>query len=727
MTGSVVAGAAAASVSVEGGWSRLAGSDRYATSAAVAQAAFPDGAPLIYLARGDDPAGALAAGSLTDGPVLLVGPGGVPDATLRAIVELGPATVVALGGPDVVPEDVLDEAARAGGAERDTDRVAGADRYATAVAISQRAFPDGAGGAFFAAAMPDALAGGVLEEGPVLLVPEGATEFPPAIREEFARLGANVAHVLTGPAKLDPAGLRALDDTSSPDARVATFEWFGPERIATATRVASLHFGRIEVPTVYVASASDPIDAVAAGALTDGPIVLAPACGPLPDALTAELEVLDPARVVGLGGPEAVCDAVMQDIAAYAREPFPEPPAPGELTNATPAPDGHVEPFFGSLVTPLAWSRDGLRLLIHGTPPGRATGLGDDGGADVSPIGLYVHDTATGDLLPLRLPAGWWVDTPDQAALSPDGAEVYVGAARDDPNDPRSMENWVVAIAVDDGALRQVVRGSVQIATGSALLVRGEPRGASQRLTIIDTSDGSSWVPDADLAAGPRVVLAPDASAVLYGMDRTVRILHRDGTGDTVVEAESATACRAQSVVPHALSGGGAYAVVGSHWEPLPNPSSRCPVGPSDDVLVVEVDTGRWAPLVTSDGDAHGAALGEVAISQDGSTIAFRATPAAAAVATDEGGYAFEAAPDGVPFDGAPGPQDGERSMIYKVATEELVAGAAAYAAVSSGTPWEQAHLPAISPAGDRVAWKAEADGRAPDVPREVVLFRSYG
>jgi putative cell wall-binding protein len=62
---------------------------------------------------------------------------------------------------------------------------------------------------------------------------------------------------------------------------------------------------------VYLARADQPADALVGGNLTDGPILLVPACGTVPAVVLAEIRRLDPQRVVALGGPGAVCDAVL--------------------------------------------------------------------------------------------------------------------------------------------------------------------------------------------------------------------------------------------------------------------------------------------------------------------------------------------------------------------------------------------------------------------------------
>jgi hypothetical protein len=70
--------------------------------------------------------------------------------------------------------------------------------------------------------------------------------------------------------------------------------------------------------TAYLARARQFADAVAGGVLTDGPVLLSPTCGELPEATGAALAGLGPDRVAALGGPQAVCDATLQQAAEAA-------------------------------------------------------------------------------------------------------------------------------------------------------------------------------------------------------------------------------------------------------------------------------------------------------------------------------------------------------------------------------------------------------------------------
>ena len=90
-------------------------------------------------------------------------------------------------------------------------RLAGADRYATSVAVSAATFPDGADAVFIATglAFPDALAAvpaAAAAGGPLLLVPPD--ELPAVVADEIRRLAPARAVVLGGTG----AGSAAVED-----------------------------------------------------------------------------------------------------------------------------------------------------------------------------------------------------------------------------------------------------------------------------------------------------------------------------------------------------------------------------------------------------------------------------------------------------------------------------------------------------------------------------------
>ena len=93
----------------EGTVTRLAGTDRYATSAAISKSTFVPGVPVAYIASGtnfpDALAGAPVAG-MRKGPVLLTERGSVPKVVLDELKRLRPAEIVILGGSGAVNSTV---------------------------------------------------------------------------------------------------------------------------------------------------------------------------------------------------------------------------------------------------------------------------------------------------------------------------------------------------------------------------------------------------------------------------------------------------------------------------------------------------------------------------------------------------------------------------------------------------------------------------------------------
>jgi putative cell wall-binding protein len=184
---------------------RLAGANRYATAAAISADTFtPVATPLVYVATGDsfpDALAGAAAGALGDAPVLLVTRDSIPSETQSELQRLLPRDVVILGGTSAVSAAVEAQLRSSIVPPPTVTRVAGADRYATSVALSTRLFPDGADVAYLATGrtFPDALAGGPVAAaggGPLLLVPGGC--LPVVVRNELDRLGVDRLVLLGG-------------------------------------------------------------------------------------------------------------------------------------------------------------------------------------------------------------------------------------------------------------------------------------------------------------------------------------------------------------------------------------------------------------------------------------------------------------------------------------------------------------------------------------------------
>ncbi len=195
----------------------LAGADRYATSAAVSAAVFPpSGAvPVAFVASGANFPDALAVAAVAGhlhAPVLLTTPTSLPASTRAELLRLAPPLVVVPGGTASVSAAVVDQIHALLGVP--VTRLAGADRYATAAAVSAWAYPGGAPSVFLAAgtAFPDALSGAVaagLAGVPVILTRPDTV--PAAALTEVRRLAPTSLAVLGGTGAVSEGVARLLN------------------------------------------------------------------------------------------------------------------------------------------------------------------------------------------------------------------------------------------------------------------------------------------------------------------------------------------------------------------------------------------------------------------------------------------------------------------------------------------------------------------------------------
>lgn len=199
-----------------GSVSRIAGEDRYATAALISQTHFGPGSPVVYVATGANFPDALAGGAaagLQDGPILLVRPNELPNATADELQRLRPGRIVILGSSAIVADSV----ARAMGNLTDAavTRVFGADRYATAVGLSQANYAANGPSTVYVATganFPDGLAGSPVAgslPGPLLLVP--ANTLPSAVAAELQRLAPDTVVVLGGSGAISDGVVSAIN------------------------------------------------------------------------------------------------------------------------------------------------------------------------------------------------------------------------------------------------------------------------------------------------------------------------------------------------------------------------------------------------------------------------------------------------------------------------------------------------------------------------------------
>jgi hypothetical protein len=135
--------------------------------------------PVVYVATGEnfpDALGAASAAAVQGGPVLLVQKEAIPAETAAELTRLAPDVIYVAGGTAVVSDTVFNQLKTYAGS---VVRVAGANRYSTAVEVSKSAFPVTGGGSAVLEAQVAALSaevdalqallGGVSRNGTTLL------------------------------------------------------------------------------------------------------------------------------------------------------------------------------------------------------------------------------------------------------------------------------------------------------------------------------------------------------------------------------------------------------------------------------------------------------------------------------------------------------------------------------------------------------------------------------
>jgi putative cell wall-binding protein len=208
--------------------------------------------------------------------------------------------------------------------EVDVARIAGNDRFETAVAVAKAGYASGAQRVLVAngRTFPDALAGAALAgaaDAPLLLTERDSV--PTATSNGIRDLGAQTVYVLGGRATITPAAEATLAEGGRRVIRVAGEDRYETAaeiaRVLTTNRVASLGGRR----TAIIATGLDFADALAGGPLAaagDGtgvhPILLVNQA--VPEATEAAIRELNIQQVVILGGTAAVSDQVERRLEA---------------------------------------------------------------------------------------------------------------------------------------------------------------------------------------------------------------------------------------------------------------------------------------------------------------------------------------------------------------------------------------------------------------------------
>lgn len=194
------------------------------------------------------------------------------------------------------------------------DRIGGADRFATAVAVSQQAFPIGAPIVFLASGLdyPDALSAAPLAAalgGPLLLTP--STTLPASVAAELQRLDPAEVVIVGGPAIVS-----AQVEQQVAALGIASRRVFGADRYATSRALIEAFAPASDV--LYVATGRtypDALSAAAAAGAAEAPVLLVNGAATALDVPTAALIAARGVReAVIAGGTGAVSSGIELDL-----------------------------------------------------------------------------------------------------------------------------------------------------------------------------------------------------------------------------------------------------------------------------------------------------------------------------------------------------------------------------------------------------------------------------
>jgi predicted outer membrane repeat protein len=306
---------------------RYFGADRYET-AVDAALSFWSASEHAIIASGENFPDALSAAGLAGAwqrPLLLVRKDSVPAVVAQALVDLGVQHTTIIGGTAAISDDVMAEV-------HGVRRIAGVDRYETAVAVAREihetygsefsktaflargdAFPDAL------AASPLAYRGSAYGDGlPIVLTRPDA--LPAATAGWLASADVETVHVIGREVAITPTVKSALDSILVSNGGAASTRIFGADRYATAVALAEAAPGHSWGwwQRVGVATGANFPDALGGGAiiraqngvllLTAGNVLSAPTAGAI-DAHLPDIQYVDI-----FGGEVAVSAAVRTAI-----------------------------------------------------------------------------------------------------------------------------------------------------------------------------------------------------------------------------------------------------------------------------------------------------------------------------------------------------------------------------------------------------------------------------
>lgn len=186
---------------------RLGGGNRYETSALVSRH-FAPGVLTAYVATGQNFADALSGGALAadrNSPLLLVTKSGIPDPVRAELTRLRPDSIIVLGGPAAVSDDVVQGLRRyATSRSQVVRRITGSDRYAVSAAVAAQFSAPPSSYLATGTGFADAITGGAVagDKGVPLLLSR-PDDLPGSVRSRLSSLRESSGVVLGGTGALE--------------------------------------------------------------------------------------------------------------------------------------------------------------------------------------------------------------------------------------------------------------------------------------------------------------------------------------------------------------------------------------------------------------------------------------------------------------------------------------------------------------------------------------------
>jgi SpoIID/LytB domain protein len=298
----------------------LAASDRNTVAISSSQATHAGGASTVYLTIGKSHPHALAlapAAAQADAPILMLQANGraTPE-TKSELQRLDPDRVLVVAPPTDVSASALLELENLL-PQAEVVRVAGSNRFKSAAALTQEAFPGGVHTVYIGSKGPfptALLASHTATSQGAAMLPVKPGKIPAAIREELSRLAPARIVVIGNSEEISDAVLASLGGYSFDVSRISSANEFG---LTVQVAMTAYPTG---ADTVYLSVGRSHAFALAGSTIVagdPGPLLYVRK-GSIPPVVLAELERLRPERIVVLSQSANIASDTLAQLAGFA-------------------------------------------------------------------------------------------------------------------------------------------------------------------------------------------------------------------------------------------------------------------------------------------------------------------------------------------------------------------------------------------------------------------------